>query len=164
MIEVGLLVVAGVLMLWRPGGSAIWIGPVMCVVVGFATTLLSPSAATSALGPLRDSLLFLVFAVPLAVGLDEIGVFSSIAARFGHDAHLVARLWWLAAGVVAVFNLDAAVVLLTPLYVRIARRHGLPAEALAFQPVLLACLSSGVLPVSNLTNLIVADRWDLTAA
>ncbi len=163
LIEVGLLLVAGGLMLWRPRGSAIWIGPVTCVVVGLATTLLSPSAAASSLSPLRDSLLFLAFAVPLAVGLDEMGVFAAIATRFGHDAHLVARLWWLAAGVVAVFNLDAAVVLLTPLYVRIARRHGLPVEALAFQPVLLACLNSGVLPVSNLTNLIVADRWDLTA-
>ena len=41
-------------------------------------------------------------------------------------------LWVLAAAVTVVFNLDAAVVLLTPLYIRIARRHGYPAEAFAF--------------------------------
>ncbi|MGI8755893.1 MAG: hypothetical protein ACR2MB_08545 [Acidimicrobiales bacterium] len=48
----------------------------------------------------------------------------------------------MAAAVVAVFNLDAAVVFLNPLYVRIARRQGLPSEALAFQPALLASLGS----------------------
>ena len=35
---------------------------------------------------------------------------------------------------------------------------------LAFQPVLLAMLASGVLPVSNLTNLIAASRLSLTSA
>ncbi|HEY5424337.1 MAG TPA: hypothetical protein VIK05_12735 [Ilumatobacteraceae bacterium] len=48
----------------------------------------------------------------------------------------------LAAAVTVVFNLDAAVVLLTPLYIRIARRHGYSPEMLAFQPALLACLAS----------------------
>ena len=62
---------------------------------------------------------------------------------------------------VAVLNLDAAVVLLTPLYVRVARRTGLDPVALAFQPVLLACLASSFLPVSNLTNLIAAHQADL---
>ena len=119
------------------------------------------SAAASSLDPMRNSLLFLVFAVPLAVSLDDVGVFVAIASRFEHGRHLVAQLWWLSAAVVMVFNLDAAVVLLTPLYIRIARRHGLPAEALAFQPALLACLASGALPVSNLTNLIIADQWEL---
>ena len=60
-----------------------------------------------------------------------------------------------------VFNLDAAVVLLTPLYVRIAHRHDIPPVVLAFQPALLACLASNPLPVSNLTNLIVAEQHDL---
>lgn len=63
-----------------------------------------------------------------------------------------------------VFYLDAAVVLLTPLYVRIARRHGDDPVALAFIPVLLALLASTVLPVSNLTNLVVAARLDVGLA
>ena len=61
------------------------------------------------------------------------------------------------------FNLDAAVVLLTPLYVRIARRHGEDPVALAFIPALMASLASTVLPVSNLTNLVVAEHLDLGA-
>jgi arsenical pump membrane protein len=56
------------------------------------------------------------------------------------------------------------VLLLTPLYIRIAGRHGYAPEAFAFQPALLACLASGLLPVSNLTNLIVAEQFDLGVA
>lgn len=63
-----------------------------------------------------------------------------------------------------VFNLDASVVLLTPLYVRIARRHGLDPLAAAFTPMLLACFASSALPVSNLTNLLAAERFGLGAA
>ena len=158
-----LVLVASMLMLLRPSRMPMWVGPAACASVGLATTWISPALAWSSLGSLRDPLLFLTLAVPLAVALDEIGVFEAIAAEFDGGPHLVAQLWWLGAGVVVVFNLDAAVVLLTPLYIRVARRHALPTEALAFQPALLACLASGVLPVSNLTNLIVAERFDLSA-
>lgn len=71
--------------------------------------------------------------------------------------------WILAGAVVALLNLDAAVVLLTPLYICTARRVGLDPTMLAVQPVLLAMLASGVLPVSNLTNLIAASRLSLTS-
>jgi arsenical pump membrane protein len=69
----------------------------------------------------------------------------------------VGGLWLLAAAVTTVLNLDAAVVLLTPLYVRIARRRGLDALVLAVQPLVLSWLASSALPVSNLTNLIAAS-------
>ncbi len=51
---------------------------------------------------------------------------ESLAAIVDGGAHLVAGLWVLAAGVTIVFNLDASVVLLTPLYIRIAQRHAYP--------------------------------------
>lgn len=148
----------------RPRRVPISAGPVVAavlVVLLTADPLTSLDRATSELAPLRDPVLFLLLAVPLAVALDEMGVFASLAATFDGGRFLVGGLWLLTTGVVIVFNLDAAVVLLTPLYVRIARRHGLDVEALAFQPALLACLASGPLPVSNLTNLIVAERFDL---
>lgn len=145
----------------RPRSVPPWLGPVVCAVVGVASTLVPFGAVRDSLRVLRDPLLFLLFAVPLAVALDRVGVFSALAAAVDGGRHLVAWLWVLAAGVTVVFNLDAAVVLLTPLYLRIARRHGLSAEMLAFQPALLACLASGPLPVSNLTNLIVAEQYGL---
>ncbi len=116
-----------------------------------------------ALDALAAPLGFLLVAVPLAVVLDEVGFFSSVAALVDGGRHLRLGLWVLAAAVTVLFNLDAAVVLLTPLYIRIADRRGEDPLALAFIPALLASLASTVLPVSNLTNLIVAERLDLGA-
>jgi arsenical pump membrane protein len=64
---------------------------------------------------------------------------------------------------VAVLNLDAAVVLCTPLAITVARRWQIDPVALAFQPVLLACLASSALPVSNLTNLIAIGEGRIDA-
>jgi arsenical pump membrane protein len=157
-----ILLALGVVALFvRPRSFALWVVPCALAALGLATTLIRWSDVSDSLRLLRNPLLFLLFAVPLAVLLDRIGVFAALAAMVDGGRHLVAWLWVLAAGVTIVFNLDAAVVLLTPLYIRIARRHGLSAEMLAFQPALLACLASSPLPVSNLTNLIVAERFDL---
>ena len=156
------LLTLGVLGLFvRPARMPLWAGPTLFAALGLATTWLRWSDVHTSVALLRDPLLFLLFAVPLAVLLDRIGLFSSLAASVDGGRHLAAWLWVLAALVTVVFNLDAAVVLLTPLYIRIAIRHGLSAEALAFQPALLACLASSPLPVSNLTNLIVAERFHL---
>ena len=119
--------------------------------------------AASTLRPLGAPLAFVALAVPLAVMLDEVGIFEELAGRAARSPRVVGACWILAAAVVALLNLDAAVVLLTPLYVRTARRVGLDPVMLAFQPVLLAMLASGVLPVSNLTNLIAASRLSLTS-
>ena len=53
----------------------------------------------------------------------RIGVFEALAATVDGGDNLVAGLWLLATAVTIVFNLDASVVLLTPLYIRIAQRH-----------------------------------------
>ena len=119
------------------------------------------STFTDALDALASPLVFLLVAVPLAVLLDEVGFFASLAASFGGTRHLRLALWAFAAAVTVLFNLDAAVVLLTPLYIHIARRHGDDPLALAFVPALLASLASSVLPVSNLTNLVLADQLGL---
>jgi arsenical pump membrane protein len=117
----------------------------------------------SALRPLAGPIAFLLAAVPLAALLDRLGFFVAAAQLAGRGRHLALGLWVLGAAVTAVLNLDAAVVLLTPLYVQIARRRGLDPLALAFQPVLLSCVASSALPVSNLTNLIVASAEHLDA-
>ena len=96
--------------------------------------------------------------------LDETGFFAALAERVGTGRHLRIALWLLAAFVTIVFNLDAAVVLLTPLYVRIAQRRGDDPIVLGFIPALLASLASSVLPVSNLTNLIAVQRLHLGTA
>jgi arsenical pump membrane protein len=139
-------------------------GPLGVAVVAVALGAVPLRIALDALEVVRDPLLFLALAVPLAAALDRLGVFEAIAAVVAGGRHLPLGLWVLAALVTAVLNLDAAVVLLTPLYIRIARLQAYPVEAFAFMPALLACLASHPLPVSNLTNLVVAEQFDLGAA
>lgn len=117
-----------------------------------------------ALGP---ALAFLLAAVPLADLLDRLGFFESLANwiqdRSGPTLHL-GWLWVLAAATTAVLNLDTTIVLLTPLYVRIGRHGRCDPVRIAVIPLVLASLASSFLVVSNLTNLIVADRFGATSA
>jgi arsenical pump membrane protein len=137
-----------------------WAAVTAPVALGLVTGVLELDAAGDAVRGLDTSLAFLLVAVPLAVLLGRIGFFDAAAERVAMGHQLVPSLWVFAALVTTVFNLDAAIVLLTPLYIRIARLHGMDPLRLAFQPVLLASLASSALPVSNLTNLIVADHID----
>lgn len=139
----------------------------VAVAAGLVTGIVEWDAALDAVHPLAEPLGFLVAAVPVAVLLDRVGFFAATAEwlaaqRFAQGPRLQGALWVLAALVTTLFNLDAAIVLLTPLYLRLAVHRGLDPVTTAFQPVLLASLASSALPVSNLTNLIVADRIDAT--
>jgi arsenical pump membrane protein len=151
--------VAGAIL--RPRNLPAWVVPTAAAVAAliFGTV----SHPDRVLRPLASPIAFLLVAVPLAALLDRLGFFEAAAGVFGQGEHLALGLWVLGAAVTTVLNLDASVVLLTPLYVRIARRRGLDARALAFQPVLLSCLASSALPVSNLTNLIAASARNLRA-
>lgn len=164
-LNISLLAVAVLGIFVLPRRVPSWVSPVVAatllVVVGGTTW----NAAWDSLTPLLQPVAFLLFAVPMAVTLDRLGFFSSAAALVETGKHPVFALWVFAALVTTFLNLDASVVLLTPLYIHIARRHNLNVTLLAFQPVLLACLASSALPISNLTNLIVAEQahvslWD----
>jgi arsenical pump membrane protein len=138
-----------------------WMVASLVALAALLTGIVPLSVFHDTVDALGAPLLFLALAVPLAVLLDHIGFFAAVAASVGATRRLRLALWCFAAGVTVVFNLDAAVVLLTPLYVRIAHRHHDDVVALAFIPALLASLASSVLPVSNLTNLVVAGRLHL---
>jgi arsenical pump membrane protein len=136
-----------------------WAAPVAAALTALATGVAGRSHVRHAWAGLGAPLAFLVLAVPLAAMLDEVGVFEALADVAATRAvRLELTLWVVAAVVVAVLDLDAAVVLLTPLYVRVARRTGCDPIGLAAAPALLACLASMALPVSNLTNLAAVAR------
>lgn len=153
-----LLLAAGVAgAVFRPWGSPAWTVPVVCVVVALSSGAASLGDARAGLAPLAGPIGFLLAAVPLAVMLDSLGFFAAAASRLSSGRRAVGGLWVLAALVTTVLNLDASVVLLTPLYVNLARKTGRDPLTLSFQPVMLACLASSALPVSNLTNLIAVS-------
>lgn len=141
----------------------------LCVIpaglgVGSVVFAVSNTGAIAPFIPaVLSSLAFLIFAVPLGILLDELGFFAGVAAlippRMSYPV-----LWILAAGVTTLMNLDASVVLLTPLYYHYAKRNGLNPMALVLQPVILSFLASSALPVSNLTNLIVVGVRHISPA
>lgn len=109
------------------------------------------------------ALLFLCVGVPLASLLDRLGYFEAVASLMQQRAGAIrlGSLWVLACATTAVLNLDTTVVLLTPLYIRLANRSGMDALPLALIPLLTASFASSFLPVSNLTTLIAVERLDL---
>ena len=146
----------------RPFRLAPWTIPLAAAVVAMVTGLITPGDARDALDPLGGPVAFLLVAVPLAVLLDELGFFAAVADRLIAAGYGTGSLWAMAALTTTLLNLDASVVLLTPLFVSVARRSGRDPLVLAFPPVLLACLASSALPWSNLTNLIVVEHTGAT--
>lgn len=160
-LAVALLAVGLIGALARPGNVPAWVLPLGAALIAVATRVVDGTQLHDVLRPLAAPLAFVLVAVPLAASLDQVGVFGELAALAARSRHVVGSLWILAALVVALLNLDAAVVLLTPLYIRTALLVDIDPVALGFQPVLLASLASSVLVVSNLTNLLVASHLSL---
>jgi arsenical pump membrane protein len=159
--QVGALVVGVAGSVAAPPRVRAWMVASAVALLALVTGIVHWTTFDDALRALGAPLAFLVFAVPLAVLLDRLGFFAALAAAVGSRRHLRFTLWIGAAAVTVLFNLDAAVVLLTPLYVHVARRHRDDPLALAFIPALIASVASSVLPVSNLTNLVLAHEFDL---
>lgn len=114
----------------------------------------------------------LLFVTAMTVVTDLLfaaGVFERIIAASARLAGGRTIVLWLVTVVLAVgctvfFSLDTTAVLLTPLVVLLARRSGLPPLPFAMTIVWLANTASLILPVSNLTNLLVQERLQLTPA
>jgi arsenical pump membrane protein len=144
-----------------------------------AIALLIAGGAFTAVGllPARDAgatlerifpiLVFLFSVVILAELTAEAEVFEVIAARItiaarGHNAALFALCLAFAALTTIFLNLDTTAVLLTPVMLATAVRAGVAPLPLAMTTVWLANTASLLLPVSNLTNILAADRVDLS--
>ncbi|MFI6069361.1 SLC13 family permease [Micromonospora sp. NPDC051227] len=136
------------------------------VVIGSACALsgLLPRAETTAtLHRILPLLLFLGTVIVLAELTAVAGVFDVLASRLaiasrGRWAVLFLLCGGLATLTTLVLNLDTTAVLLTPVLLALARNLRIPAAPLAVTTVWLANTASLLLPVSNLTNLLAADR------
>ncbi|MET8361386.1 SLC13 family permease [Micromonospora sp. NPDC005171] len=142
---------------------------VVLAVVGAACALsgLIPRAETTAtLHRILPLLLFLGTVIVLAELTAVAGVFDGLASRLAIASRgMWAALFLLCGGLATlttlVLNLDTAAVLLTPVLLALARNLRIPAAPLAVTTVWLANTASLLLPVSNLTNLLAADRVGL---
>jgi arsenical pump membrane protein len=111
-------------------------------------------------------LAFLAGVLVLAAAADEAGWFAAGARLAVRGSHGSPTRLFVGVCVVSfvgsvLFSLDAAAVALTPVVVIAARRAGATAEPLLFACIAVANTASMALPVSNPTNVIVADRVGL---
>jgi len=130
------------------------------------TGLLPFSAADATVRRILPLLLFLGTVVVLAELTASAGVFDVIAVRVAGAARGSYPALFLLCVLFAtinttVLNLDTTAVLLTPVMLALALRTGIAAVPLAMTTVWLANTASLLLPVSNLTNLLAANRVGL---
>ncbi|KXK60282.1 arsenic transporter [Micromonospora rosaria] len=134
-----------------------------CVLSG----LLPRAEAAATVARILPLLLFLGTVVVLAELTAAAGVFDVLATRLavtagGRRGRLFLLCVAFAALTTILLNLDTTAVLLTPVLLALAARLGLAALPLAVTTVWLANTASLLLPVSNLTNLLAADRVGLS--
>ena len=150
---------------WRRLGGLDWIAVVLLAVglVFVGTGWLPSATADATVRRIMPLLLFLGTVIVLAELTADAGVFDVIAGRVaragrGNYLALFALCVLFATITTTVLNLDTTAVLLTPVMLALARKVGIAAIPLAMTTVWLANTASLLLPVSNLTNLLAANR------
>jgi arsenical pump membrane protein len=152
-------------------GALDWIAIVLLALGGIcvATGLLPAHDAGATLRRIGPILLFLATVLVLAELTADAGLFDMIAVRIatagrGNFAALFAMCVAFAALTTITLNLDTTAVLLTPVMLALASSLRVPPLPLAMTTTWLANTASLLLPVSNLTNLLAANRVALPPA
>ncbi|WP_405165372.1 SLC13 family permease [Nocardia sp. NBC_01499] len=136
----------------------------LCVLTG----LLPRDEAADNMRRIGPLLLFLGSVIVLAELTRQAKVFDVIAHRLailgrGYYPALFVLCVLFASATTMLLNLDTTAVLITPVMLALAVPARIPPLPLAMTTVWLANTASLLLPVSNLTNLLAADRVALTA-
>src|SRR6185437_682168 len=166
---------AGLVPRWRAAAARRpvldWITAALLVLglIFVATGLLPHHEASATIRRILPLLLFLGSVIVLAELTADAGVFDVIAVRVaglarGNYPALFVLCVFFAAATTTVLNLDTTAVLLTPVMLALARKAGIAVIPLAMTTVWLANTASLLLPVSNLTNLLAANRVALEPA
>jgi arsenical pump membrane protein len=157
--------------LWGHLGVLDWIAIVLLILgLIFVGTGLLPEAgalgADSTFSRIWPILIFLATVLVLAELTNTAGLFDLVARRLaivarGHFGALFIMCVAFASITTIGLNLDTTAVLLTPVMLALARVIKAPPLPLAMCTVWLANTASLLLPVSNLTNLLSANRVGL---
>ena len=154
----------GVVAWGKPGASAAVCGlSVLVVVVG----LVSFDDALDVLDRLLPTLVFLASIFVIAEAVRAAGLFERAGALLSRGPHtsvrrLLVAISLAAVAVTTVMSLDATAVLFTPVVIGLVRSRHIDSERPLLVTTQLANAGSGLLPVSNLTNLLVFSATGLT--
>ncbi|WP_406239672.1 SLC13 family permease [Nocardia sp. NBC_01009] len=154
---------------WRPS-TLDWVrlGLLLAGLLCVLTGLLPQDQAVDNMRRIGPLLLFLGSVIVLAELTRQAKVFDVIAHRIailgrGYYPALFTLCVLFASATTILLNLDTTAVLLTPVMLALARPARIPPLPLAMTTLWLANTASLLLPVSNLTNLLAADRIALHA-
>lgn len=140
---------------------------VLAVAVTALTGLLTWAGVRDVLGRLGPVVGFLVTILVVAEVCARAGLFAAAAARVGawsrgRPVRLFTGVFVLAAAVTTALSLDATVVLLTPVVVSTGVALGLDDSPGSYACLRMANSASLLLPVANLTNLLLVPYLGLT--
>lgn len=127
---------------------------------------IGPDDLRQVAGETADILLFLLGMMLLTWLVEQAGVFDWLAEEVaalarGSGLALYGLVFLLAAVVTALLSLDVTVLILTPIVYALATRRRLDALPFMFACTFVANTGSLLLPISNLTNLLVYSRLGL---
>ncbi len=153
----------------RPVLDWITVGLFALALIFVLTGVLPYGVADATIRRILPLLLFLGTVIVLAELTAAAEVFDVIAIRVagaarGNYLTLFLLCVLFATITTTILNLDTTAVLLTPVMLALARKVGIAAIPLAMTTVWLANTASLLLPVSNLTNLLAANRVALPPA
>ncbi|QJU55498.1 ArsB/NhaD family transporter [Herbiconiux sp. KACC 21604] len=144
-------------------GTILTVALLLAAAVVVATGFLPWNDFVALLERVAPVLAFVIGITIVAELASEAGVFTALAERLAGWGR--GRVWLLWALVIALavvstafLSLDTTAVLVTPVVVVLAQHVGIPPLPFALATVWLANTASLFLPVSNLTNLLAADR------
>jgi len=144
----------------RPRGIAAGWWTCGAGAIAVALGLVLPGEVWSLIQVAREALLFLLALLLLSALLEASGFFewaAVLAARSARSgAGLLRNLLVLGALITIVLSLDTTAVILTPLVVAAVQRLEVPARPYILVCVFVSNVASLLLPVSNLTNLLLA--------
>lgn len=115
--------------------------------------------------PIVYTAAFLAALLLITDGCRRAGIFEYAGWRVAHagtgERQLLLTLFATMAAATAVINLDAAVLVMTPVVLAVAARRGFGHDSLSISTIHLANSASLLMPVSNLTNLLVFHESNL---
>jgi arsenical pump membrane protein len=168
-VAVCLLIVSIAFAVARPRGLTEAVVAVPAAGLVVALRIVAPDDAWRTIRAIGPTVGFLAAILVFGHLCAEAGVFAYLGDRAarasaGDPRRLLALVVALAAAVTATLTLDATVVLLTPVVLATTGRLRVPPLPHAFACTRLANSGSLLLPVSNLTNLLVFERSGLSFA